>query len=254
MSDSKVALVTGATRGIGRATVEALISAGRQVVASGRDRTALDALAQAHPGRIQTIAADLSQTGAADELVEEVLRLAPMVNEVVYSAGVVHYASIGKVSERSLRAQLELNFVAPFLISQRLGLHLRTRGAGVIVHVASTLGLHPAASTAAYGASKAALIQATRSLALELAPQVRVNAVAPGIVDTDMIRVLREPVVGDASTHPHALDAQLQTLAALHPLGRLGTPAEVAQAILFLLDASWITGTTLRIDGGLLVA
>lgn len=253
MSDGKVALVTGATRGIGHATVEALLARGRKVIACGRDVSALADLSRAHPGRVQTVAVDLSEPGRAEWLVDEALRLAGIVNELVYSAGIVHYASIGKVSEAELRAQLEVNFIAPFLMSQRMGLHMRTRGGGAIVHVASTLGLRPARDTAAYAASKAALIQATRSLALELAPEVRVNAIAPGVVDTDMIRAPRSPVSGDAATHSSDVDTLLQSLAALHPLGRLGTPSEIAEAILFLLDASWITGSTLRIDGGLLV-
>ncbi len=254
MSEGKVALVTGATRGIGRASVAALIARGRRVIASGRDNNALDLLARAYPGRVQCLVADFAQPGSAERLAEQVLRLHPEVNELVYSAGIVHYASVGQVSEADLRAQLEVNFVAPFLLSQRLGVHMRSHEGGAIVHVASTLGLRPAPETAAYAASKAALIQATRSLALELAPSVRVNAVAPGVVDTDMIRAPRTPPSAGSDLSIHDLDAQLQKLRALHPLGRLGSPEDVAEAILFLLDASWITGTTLRIDGGLLVA
>ncbi len=249
---SKVALVTGATRGIGRATVEILLSQGRTVIAAGRNTQALAALCELHPQRVHTVAVDLSQAGAADALVDQALRLTGVVHELVYSAGIVRYESIGEVSEASLRSQLDLNFVVPFLISQRLGLHMQAHGGGAIVHVASTLGLRPAAKTAAYAASKAALIHVTRSLAFELAPLVRVNAVAPGVVDTEMIRVPRGPYYPDEATRASAVEAQLADLTALHPLGRLGTPEEIAQAILFLLDASWITGSTLRIDGGLL--
>lgn len=252
MSDRKVVLVTGATRGIGRATVDALISAGRDVIASARDEAALEELSRRHPGRVTTIPSDLSVAGEAVRLVDAALARAMRVDELVYSAGIVRYAHMGEVSESDLRLQLEVNFIAPFLMSQRLGVHMRTHGGGAIVHVASTLGLRPAPDTAAYAASKAALISATRSLALELAPAVRVNAVAPGVVDTEMIRVLRSADPGDAQARDRAINTQVQTLAALHPLGRLGTTSEVAQAILFLLDASWITGTTLRIDGGLL--
>jgi NAD(P)-dependent dehydrogenase (short-subunit alcohol dehydrogenase family) len=128
------------------------------------------------------------------------------------------------------------------------------RSGGAIVNVASTLATNPAEGTAAYAASKAALIAWTKSFALELAPhQVRVNAVAPGIIDTDMIHVLRG---AEASTLPEAehasrLAAQLAQLAALHPLGRLGTADEVAEAVIYLLDAKFVTGTVLVVDGGL---
>jgi len=250
MSGAKVALVTGASRGIGRAVVERLLSSGRRVVACARDEKSLLALAQAHPGRVWALPSDLAMPGAAARVAREAEQLAGPIDELVYAAGIVRYARIGEVTEADLRAQLEVNFIAPFMMSQDLGVRMRERGAGSIVLVASTLGLRPARDTAAYAASKAALIHATRSLALELAPSVRVNAVAPGVVDTDMVRVLRgpEPVEGKVE----ALAAQLSGLSALHPLARLGTPDEISSAISFLLDASWVTGTTLRIDGGLL--
>jgi len=139
------------------------------------------------------------------------------------------------------------------LMSQQVGSAMRARGGGAIVQLASTLGLRPAPDTSAYAASKAALIAATRAFALELAPEVRVNAVAPGVVDTEMVRRLRrEPDLGAGrGREAEAVAQQLEGLARLHPLGRLGTPEEVAKAVLFLLDASWVTGTVLTVDGGL---
>jgi NAD(P)-dependent dehydrogenase (short-subunit alcohol dehydrogenase family) len=122
------------------------------------------------------------------------------------------------------------------------------------VNVASTLATNPAEGTAAYAASKAALIAWTRALALELAPhQVRVNAVAPGIIDTDMIHVLRgvDPAGLPPAEQEARVAAQLGRLAALHPLGRLGTPDEVAEAVIYLLEAKFVTGTVLVVDGGL---
>lgn len=252
MSNRKVALVTGATRGIGRAAVEALLSTGREVVACARDQARLDALRALYPDRVHIVRADLADAGEAVRVVDDALQMAGHLDELVCAAGIVHYAPLADVTERDLRAQLEVNFVAPFLMSQRAGLHMRERGHGSIVHVASTLGERPARDTSVYAASKAALLNTTRALAIELAPHVRVNAVAPGVVDTDMIRVPRERASSDPNAAKAALDTQLEALAAIHPLGRLGTPNEIAEAILFLLDASWITGSTLRIDGGLL--
>ncbi len=242
----RLALVTGATRGIGRAVCDALLAAGRRVVATGRDRARLDELTRVHGERVLTIACDLSMRGAWVELLDQVDARAGALDELVSNAGVVRYGPVGSVSEQELRAQLELDFVVPYLIAQRVGCAMKQRGRGAIVNVASTLGERSAPDTSAYAASKAALISATRSFALELAPSVRVNAVSPGIVDTEMVQVLRAP----AADVQAALAAQRAEFAALHPLGRLGTPVEVAQAVLFLLDAPWVTGTVLTVDGG----
>lgn len=244
------ALVTGATRGIGRAVTERLLAQGRSVVACARDAAALAQLEAAHPGRVVGVALDLAEAGAVEALVERALDRAPDLSELVCSAGIVRYAPIGSIAEADLRAQLEVNFIAPFRLAERLGLYMRSRGGGAIVLVASTLGLRAAPSTAAYAASKAALISAGRSLAIELAPEVRCNVVAPGVVDTDMIRVSRTA----ESLTPERLAAQTAALTALHPLGRLGRPEDVAEAVSFLLDAAWITGSVLTVDGGLTAA
>lgn len=243
-----LALVTGATRGIGRAVCDALIAAGRKVIATGRDAPRLDELRALHGERVVTLEADLSVPGAWSELVARAEAVGP-VRELVSNAGVVRYAVVGHVSEAELRDQLELDFVVPYLMSQALGSAMRARGVGSIVHVVSTLGLRPAPETSAYAASKAALTAATRAFALELAPEVRVNAVAPGIVDTDMVRVLRRaPQAGESRAE--AESRQMDGFAQLHPLRRMGRPEEIARAVLYLLDAQWVTGTVLTVDGG----
>jgi NAD(P)-dependent dehydrogenase (short-subunit alcohol dehydrogenase family) len=244
----RLALVTGATRGIGRAVCEALVAAGRRVIATGRDEARLSELSDAHGPRVLTVACDLSERGAWASLLQHVATVGPL-DELVSSAGVVHYAPVGKVGEEELRAQLELDFVVPYLIAQEVGSAMKRRGHGAIVNIASSLGERPAPDTSAYAASKAALISATRAFALELAPAVRVNAVSPGIVDTEMVSVLRSPP-DPSSGREAALVKQRAALAALHPLARLGTPEEVASAVLFLLDAPWVTGSVLAVDGG----
>lgn len=253
----RLALITGATRGIGRAVCEALLMTGRRVVATGRDRARLDELAREHGDRVVTLACDLSVHGAWSELLDQVDARAGGIDELVCNAGIVRYGRVGSVREDDLRAQLELDFVVPYLLAQRVGCAMKQRGGGAIVHVASTLGERSAPDTSAYAASKAALISITRSFALELSPAVRVNAVSPGIVDTDMVQVLRAPTVeapagveAREAARQRELAAQRAELTALHPRGRLGKPEDIAQAVLFLLDAPWITGTVLTVDGG----
>jgi len=250
VSEAPWALVTGATRGIGRAVVELLVARGRRVVACARNERTLAELARTHLGRVVGIPVDLARPGAAVWAVEEAWRQVGSIRQLVYAAGVVRYAPVGSIDDEALRAQLEVNFVAPFTMLQHAGTRMRDEGGGTMVAVASTLAFRAAPTTAAYAASKAALASAVRSFALELAPTVRVNGVAPGIVDTDMVRVPRRALAPEESVEMH-IDEQLEGMRELHPLGRLGTPADVAEAVLYLLDASWVTGSVLTVDGGL---
>jgi NAD(P)-dependent dehydrogenase (short-subunit alcohol dehydrogenase family) len=149
-----------------------------------------------------------------------------------------------------------VNLVAPLLFSQAFAEHFGMRG-GSIVNVSSTLSERVASNTLVYAASKAALNAMTKGLALELARfGVRVNAVLPGGVETDMLRSPR--LRPGESLAPDEIDsrvaAQLKALAALHPMGRLGQPEEVAAVIVAVLDQTWQTGSLVTIDGGLSVA
>ena len=242
-------LVTGATRGIGRAVVAALLDRGATVCAVARDREALDRIAGAHPGRVHGLAADLGDADERRGVVTQAADLLGGLDGLVQCAGVVRYQAALETDDEALIAQLELNFLAPFRLAQDAARIMLGQGHGSIVHIASTLALRPAIGTAAYAASKAALLSLTRSLALELAAGgVRVNAVVPGVIDTDMVRVPRG-LPGSAPT----VAAELAALAELHPLGRLGKPREVAEAVLYLLDAPFVTGVSLAVDGGLTV-
>jgi NAD(P)-dependent dehydrogenase (short-subunit alcohol dehydrogenase family) len=240
-------LVTGATRGIGRAVTDAILGAGGRVIAVARDGEALAAQARASAGRLTPMVADLTDSIARERLVARAIATVGAIDGAVQAAGAVRYQGVLDVGEKDLRVQVELNFVAPFLIARDLAHHMVDRGRGSVVLVASTLAVRPAENTAAYAATKAALVSMTRSFALELAPRgVRFNAVLPGVVDTDMIRGPRPGVTDVVRT--------VEELARLHPMGRLGRSDEVAAAIVHLLDAPFTTGASLAVDGGLLLA
>lgn len=246
-------LVTGASRGIGRAVAERLLGEGREVVLAARDAQKLEALAATAPGRAAVVVADLAHDA---DLVARACVPFDGLDGLVHAAGVAPHAPLEAITDADLDVTFALHVRAPLRATQALAAHWAERQqGGSIVHVASTLALRPAAGTLAYSASKAALVAITQAAALELAPRgVRVNAVAPGVVETDMTRALRL-APGEAAPseveREARIRAQLEGLRRLHPLGRLGTVEEVAQAIAYLLDAEWVTGTVLSVDGGL---
>jgi NAD(P)-dependent dehydrogenase (short-subunit alcohol dehydrogenase family) len=249
-------IVTGATRGIGRATVAAILARGGQVVALARDERALADVVAATPARVRVVAADLADVAQVHEAAQRAIDAFGSVDGLVNCAGIARYEPVATVGLESIEAQLRVNLIAPLLLSQAVAAHLRGRE-GSIVNVSSTLSEHVAQSTVVYAATKAALNTLTKGLALELASAgVRVNAVLPGGVGTDMLRTPRlRP--GESLSPEEAerrVESQLAALAELHPLGRLGKPEEVAAVIVQVLDQTWQTGSLVTIDGGLSIA
>ena len=246
-------IVTGATRGIGRAVVQTILEAGGRVVGLARDEAALGALADEHGDRVRTVRAELGDIESLPEIAQSAIGAFGGVDGLVNCAGIARYEPVGAIEADSVDAQLRVNLVAPLLLSQAVAQHLRGKG-GSIVNVSSTLSVRAAEFTTVYAATKAGLNALTRGLALELAPdRVRVNAVLPGGVDTDMLRSprLRPGESLDAAALEQRVESQLAALAALHPLGRLGRPAEIAEVVVSVLDCEWQTGSLVTIDGGL---
>lgn len=249
-------IVTGATRGIGRATADAILERGGRVIGIARDIEALRALEASAPDRIRTVSADLANPDQLPGTARRAIDAFEGADGLINCAAIARYEHVGAIGIDSIERQLRVNVVAPLVLSQAVAEHLRGRG-GSIVNVSSTLSERVAPSTAVYAATKAALNVLTKSLALELAPwKVRVNAVLPGGVDTDMLRIPRlRP--GESLTEDQLKErvrTQLARLEALHPLGRLGKPEEVAEVILSVLDRPWQTGSLVTIDGGLSLA
>jgi NAD(P)-dependent dehydrogenase (short-subunit alcohol dehydrogenase family) len=247
-------VVSGASRGIGRAIARALLARGDRLAVIGRDAAALGAVVGAD-GAHAVITADLAQAAGAERAVELAIGALGGIDALVCAAGVVEYAALDALTTEALQRQLDMNFVSPLRMAQRAAQHMG-EGASIVM-VASTLAFGPAKLTAAYAASKAALVSGVRSLALELGPRgIRVNAVAPGVIDTDMVRVVRlapgERALEGAAAQVR-IEEQLEALRKLHPLQRLGTPEDVAETTLYLLDAGYVTGNILPVDGGLLL-
>ena len=243
----KVALVTGATSGIGHATALRFTEAGAAVVMVGRDQRRLGEVVkelQAGGGEALAIPADVTDEGAPPRIVAEAVERFGGLDVLVNSAGHISNGTIETTSLMDWDAMLNVNLRAAFNLMQQAVPHLAERR-GNIVNVSSVTGLRAFPGVLAYCVSKAGLDQLTRCAALELAAKgVRVNAVNPGVVVTEIHKR------GGMSEDEYA--AFLERSQSTHPLGRVGEAREVAELILFLASerASWITGATYSIDGG----
>lgn len=241
----RLVLVTGASRGIGRAAALAFAAAGDRVVATARDLDALERLAVASP-RIEPLRCDVTEEQEVARLAE----LAGPVEVLVCSAGISESAPLKRTSTASWQRQLDLNATAVFHCVRALLPGMVERDQGRIVTVASTAGHHGAPYTAAYTASKHAAVGLTRALASELAGSgVTANAVCPTFVRTEMTERSIARIVEQTGRTAEAAE---QALAGAAPLGRLLEPDEVVAAIQYLASpqAASVNGQSLVLDGG----
>ena len=229
----KRVLVTGSTRGIGRATAELFREKGADIILHGRSA------AEEIGGHTEFVAADLSQRGEVMKLAEA----AGQVDILVNCAGIYIEKSIAETDEAIFDRTIEINLTAAFLLSRALLPKLR-RSKGVIVNVSSDSGIVGYPGGSAYSAAKGALIGLTKALAVELAPDIRALCICPGPVATDMM----ENAV-KAAADP---DAARRQWASFPMLGRVAEPREIAEAICFAASpaASYATGSIIVIDGG----
>jgi Tropinone reductase 1 len=237
----KTALVTGGSRGIGRAIAEELIGLGADVLIAARDRAALDEATRALGAR--GVAADVTTPAGRAALVEAVRARGPL-HVLVHNAGTNVRGPLTGYDDATIERLLASNLTAPLLLSRDLHPSLRDARGASVVHVGSVAGHIALATGVAYAAAKAGLAQAARTLALEWASDhIRVNAIAPWYTRTPLV----EPVLA----RPEALAA----IVARTPLGRIAEPREVATAVAFLAmpAASYITGHTLVVDGGMTI-
>ena len=250
----RVAVVTGAAKGIGAATARAFVREGARVVVADVDpaagRTLADELA-AGDDRAIAVVADVARREDARRIAEEAVRAFGGVDVVVNNAGIQTYGTVEEMAEEEWDRTLAINLKSVFLVSKYLVPELRKRGGGAIVNVASVQGLATQPAVAAYAASKGGILAMTRSMALDYAREnIRVNAVCPGSVDTPMLRASAD-LYGDGDP-----EAALRDWGKLHALGRIARPEEVAEMILFLASprASFCTGGAYLVDGGMLAS
>jgi len=234
----KVALVTGGGIRVGRALALGLARAGARLVvhynSSAAEADEVVATIQRKGGEAVAIGADLSKHSEVERLAEEALRAFGGIDILVNSASIFPEEGVGEVDEELFDRTIAINLKAPFFLTQRIGQAMRERGEGVIVNLGDLAGLQSWVGYAAHAVSKAGLIHFTRVAARALAPEVRVNCIAPG-------------TVLPPDDHP---EEEIRKLAERAPLRRNGSPEDVLQALLYLVRADFVTGDVVVLDGG----
>ena len=243
--DGQTALVTGASRGIGRAVALALAAEGAEVVvnyaSSPEAAEAVVAEIQAKGGSAYALKADVSDEASVDDLIKTVLKRSERIDVLVNNAGITRDGLLMRMKTEDWQAVINLNLTGVFLCTRAVTRPMLKQRSGRIINITSVVGLMGNAGQANYAAAKAGVVGLTRSSAKEMASRgITVNAVAPGFIATDMTKDLEA-------------DAILSAI----PLGRFGSPEQVAGAVRFLAAdpaAAYITGQVIQVDGGMVMS
>lgn len=244
--DGKVALVTGASRGIGRAVAIALAKNGAKIAVNyaGNQAAAEEVkqIIEQNGGEAILVQADVSNAESVDAMVAQVMDAFGRIDILVNNAGITRDTLLMRMKEADWNAVIQTNLTGVFYVTKAVSKIMMKQRSGKIVNMSSVVGLMGNAGQANYAAAKAGVIGFTKSMAKELAARnITVNAIAPGFIATDMTAVLSDKVKEDLATKI--------------PMGRLGEADDIAAAVLFLVSdsASYITGQTLNVDGGMVM-
>ncbi len=240
----KIAIVTGSTRGIGLAIARALLEAGATVVVSGRGQEKVDetVAALSNFGNVKGVAADVAKSAEAQKLIDETVAAFGQVDVLVNNAGITRDNLLMRMKEEEWDAVIETNLKGVYNCIRSAVKPMMKKRDGVIINITSVVGQTGNAGQVNYAASKAGIIGLTKSVAKELASRnIRVNAIAPGFIETDMTGILAENVK--------------EELKKSIPLGRLGQGEDIAALTVFLASdkATYITGQTFNVDGGMVM-
>lgn len=246
MSERKAAIVTGASRGIGRATAVRLAKMGMDIVFtynSGSEAAEeTKALCEAEGARVLAVQADVSKSENCDELVAKTLEFCGRIDVLVNNAGITRDGLIIRMTDEQFDQVIDTNLNGAFYMIRAVSKQMMKQRCGRIINISSVVGVVGNAGQVNYAASKAGIIGMTKSLARELASRkVTVNAIAPGMIATDMTAVMS--------------DKAKEAMKAAIPVGEMGKPEDIAAAVAFLAseDAGYITGQVICVDGGMAI-
>jgi NAD(P)-dependent dehydrogenase (short-subunit alcohol dehydrogenase family) len=243
----KIAIVTGAGSGIGRAIAVAMIGEGARAVLVGRRKDRVEEVVSEADGSAMALAADVSKRDEIEHVLEETVRAFGGINVLVNNAGILHPGTAEQITEAQWDETFNINVRGLWLLSRAVLPHLRKAGGGSIINVASVLGINGTRNRAAYAASKGAVVLLTKCMAVDHGHEnIRVNAICPSFVETDLTAAILSK-----APDPDAIRCER---IGVHPIGRLGQPEDMAGLAVFLAsdESSWVTGTTFPVDGGYL--
>ena len=244
---NKIAIITGAGTGIGKACAIALAREGAKVTLVGRRRSLVESVAHEIGDSAFAVAADVSRKEDIDEVIEQTVARFGGLNVLFNNAGVLHIGTVEQITEDQWDQTFNINVRGLWLLSRAVLPHMRKAAGGSIINVASVLGINGARNRASYAPSKGAVVLLTKCMAVDHGHEnIRVNAICPSFIETD----LTSSVIANAPD-PSAVRKERITV---HPIGRLGQPEDIAGLAIYLAsdESSWVTGTTFPVDGGYL--
>lgn len=241
----KVGIVTGAGTGIGRACAIALANEGARLTLAGRRKDPVEQLAHKLGDRTVPISCDVTRPDEIERLVGETVKRFGGLHFLLNNAGVLRAGTAEQVTEEDWDQTFDTNVRAVWLLSRAVLPQLRKAGGGSIINIASVLGMVGARNRAAYAASKGAVVQLTRCMAIDHGPDnVRVNAICPSFIETELTAAMLAKAGDPAAVRRERTSA--------HPIGRLGRPEDVGGLAVYLAsdESAWVTGAILPVDGG----